>query len=52
MLNEPVFTKTYEQFTCDKTVLENDDLIVYKEGKKYLVKITQAGYCNYYEVEE
>lgn len=44
--------KFFDDFIEDKPTLENNDLIVRKNNKKYIVKIDIEGMFNYYEVEE
>ena len=38
-------------FIKDNPTLEDNELVVRKDGKKYIVKIDVEGMFNYYEVE-
>ena len=44
--------KFFDDFIKDKPTLENNDLIVRKDNKKYIVKINKDGMFDYKEVEE
>lgn len=44
--------KYFDDFISDNPTLEDNELIVRKNGKKYIVKIDIEGMFNYYEMEE
>ena len=44
--------KFFDEFIKDNPTLENNELVVRKDNKKYIVKIDFEGMFNYYEVEE
>lgn len=44
--------KFFDDFIKDNPTLENNDLVVRKDNKKYIVKINKDGMFDYKEVEE
>ena len=44
--------KFFDEFIKDNPTLEDNELVVRKNNKKYIVKIDFEGMFNYYEVEE